>query len=75
MDFLILLNSQTLIRSNSTFSYWAGLLGEGKVFSPNVKGKIGLNKVNFVDNNWEGTFDQKYHEGCPYVYDNLFIED
>lgn len=54
-DFLTLRNAAYLIRANSTFSWWAGTLGHGKVYSPFVHTKVGLHDVDFVEGNHENT--------------------
>ena len=52
-DFYCLVNSKILIRSNSTFSVWAGILHQGeKVYSP-VVGEPGLVDCKFVEGNHE----------------------
>ena len=52
MDFWYLMNSKVLIRSNSTFSVWAGFLHRGeKIYSPDVNTLVGLNDVEFVEGN------------------------
>lgn len=40
-DFYRLAHAPVLFRANSSFSYWAAVLGHGKVFSPIVDGLIG----------------------------------
>jgi len=53
-DFLVLMNSNVLYRSNSTFGWWAGVLGNHeKVYSPVVQGKQGEHMicVDFVEGN------------------------
>lgn len=72
-DFMVMMESNILIRSNSTFSFWAGVLGNSVVYSPNVKNKVGINDVDFVDNNWESVCDPKYHNNKR-MY-NLYIKD
>lgn len=54
-DFLFLRDAQYLLRANSTFSYFAGLLGYGKVFSPLVEDKVGWNYVPFTEGNHANT--------------------
>ena len=54
-DFLILRNAAYLLRANSTFSWWAGTLGYGQVYSPFVHTKVGLHDVDFVPGNHENT--------------------
>ena len=54
-DFFVLINSNVLYRSNSTFGWWAGVLGNHeKVYSPNVQGKKGQHMicVDFVEGNY-----------------------
>lgn len=54
-DFLFLRDAAILLRANSTFSWWAGALGKGKVYSPVVGNKVGLNTVPFVEGNHPNT--------------------
>lgn len=51
-DFFTLLNADVILRANSTFSWWAATLGNGKVFSPLVENKHGEHTVDFVAGNW-----------------------
>lgn len=54
-DFFILMNSEVLFRSNSTFSVWASLLGRDDMitYAPIVEGITGIDKdVNFQWGNW-----------------------
>ena len=54
-DFFVLINSNILYRSNSTFGWWAGVLGNHeKVYSPDVQGKKGQHMicVDFVEGNY-----------------------
>lgn len=52
-DFFTLLNAEVLFRANSTFSWWAGTLGNHKaIYSPVVEGKTGFHKdIEFVPGN------------------------
>lgn len=50
-DFLFMRDAPHLLRANSTFSFWAGVLGHGKVYSPLVEDKAGLWDVRFVEGN------------------------
>lgn len=54
-DFLTLRNASHLLRANSTFSFWAGVLSHGKVYSPVVGDKVGHQDVEFVEGNHETT--------------------
>ena len=53
-DFFAIMNANVLFRSNSTFSFWAGVLGNHeKIYSPVVQGKNGQHMicVDFVEGN------------------------
>lgn len=54
LDFYRLLNAPILLRANSTFSWWAGALGSGEVYSPIIEGLDGGREhdVPFVSGNW-----------------------
>ena len=56
-DFLFLMNADVLLRANSTFSFWAGVLGDCKVYSPHVFGKKGLTHVDFLEGNSESILE------------------
>lgn len=59
IDFVTLLRADVLFRANSTFSWWAGTLGNHKVYSPVVEGKRGYqDTVPFVEGNWPRCTDQ-----------------
>lgn len=55
VDFLALKNASHLLRSNSTFAWWAATLGNGRVYSPVVGNKVGLQTVPFVEGNHPNT--------------------
>jgi hypothetical protein len=65
-DFLILKHAAVLLRSNSTFSFWAGVLSDGRVFSPIVDGLRGEHDVPFVPGN---------RPKCVDICDDLDIPD
>ena len=51
-DFYIMMKSPLLLRSNSTFSWWASVLGDAKTFSPLVDDKNGLRSdIEFIESN------------------------
>ena len=52
-DFACMINAKNLFRANSTFSWWAGVLGNGNVYSPIVGDRTGLIDVKFAKNNDE----------------------
>lgn len=54
-DFLVLRDAAILLRSNSTFSWWAATLGHGTVYAPLVGNKVGLQDVEFIEGNWPNT--------------------
>lgn len=52
-DFMTLYHADYIFRANSTFSFWAGLIGHGKMFSPildfpDYGGVVGRVNVDFV---------------------------
>jgi len=51
-DFLEMMDAEVLLRANSTFSWWAGLLGNARVYSPLVGSLSGPHDVDFVEGNW-----------------------
>ena len=51
-DFYRLIKAKTLLRGNSTFSWWAAVLGNAnKVYSPVIDGKISWQDIDFVEGN------------------------
>ena len=60
-DFIRMMRSKVLLRGNSTFSYWAGVLGDCKVYSPLIKGRNlagGREQdVEFIEGNWPAPSD------------------
>lgn len=54
-DWLLLREAAHLLRSNSTFAWWAATLGNGKVYSPLVEDKVGNQTVSFTEGNWPNT--------------------
>lgn len=68
-DFLAIRDAPVRFRSNSTFAWWACTLGGGRVFSPVVCDKVGLQDVEFVEGNWPN---------CAGIFPNqsdLFLND
>lgn len=53
-DFYKLWQSPMLFRANSSFSWWAGTLSNGRVFAPIIDGKEGgkVQDCEFVEGNW-----------------------
>lgn len=50
-DFFSMINAKILLRSNSSFGFWAGFLKGNNVYSPVVKNKVGYQDVEFVKGN------------------------
>ena len=71
-DFLLLMNSDVLLRANSSFSWWAGALGNGRVFSPLVEGRVGPQDVEFVEGNWPRMVDGR---NCRMHITDLHLKD
>ena len=65
-DFLTLVDASVIFRSNSTFSWWAGVLSNAKVFSPLINNATGVTDVDFVEGNWPSI-----HRAYP----NLHLEE
>jgi len=66
-DFVALMEAEILLRSNSTFSYWAAVLGNNRrVFAPDLTGiipKAGVTqRAPFVAGNWPAI--SKVHPNC-----------
>jgi len=64
-DFMTLYRSSMLIRSNSTFSWWASALSDkqNKTWSPLVENKVGVQDVSFIKGNHPRMADQSNHPG------------
>lgn len=52
-DFMGMVNASVLLRSNSTFSFWAGFFSRGRVCSPIVGSLTGKHTVPFTEGNDE----------------------
>ena len=62
-DFFRLMCAEALFRGNSTFSWWAGALGLGKVYAPVIKGLLGgveHDDVPFVEGNYPACCDLSF---------------
>lgn len=67
-DFYILMNAKILLRSNSTFSWWAHVLGreDQEIYSPVVNNLTGWNDVEFVNSNSPGIlWRSPWHQDMP----------
>ena len=61
-DFVALLRAQVLLRANSTFSWWAAILGDAReVFAPVVEDHVGYYEAPFVRGNWPRIADSSRH--------------
>ena len=58
-DWLLLTRASTLLRANSTFSWWAAALGDGDVYAPIVEDRVGEHDVEFAHGNWPRCADTK----------------
>lgn len=74
-DFMTLVNSDVLLRSNSTFAWWAGVLGNGKVYSPLVENRVGHQTVEFVEGNWPRLLDQRNSTEINNVISDLHLRE
>ena len=50
-DFFEIVASRAIFRANSTYSFWAGVLTEGKVYSPVVEDRTGWIDCDFIPGN------------------------
>lgn len=57
-DFLTLVQADVLLRANSTFSWWAAVLGNGEVYAPVVEDHVGWYDARFVKGNWPRCADR-----------------
>lgn len=48
-DFLAMVFARTLFRGNSSLSFWAGFLGEGRVLSPVLRSGVDYMETRFMD--------------------------
>jgi hypothetical protein len=51
-DWILLMRASTLLRANSTFSWWAAALSNGDVYAPIVEDRVGEHDVEFAHGNW-----------------------
>jgi len=73
-DFNLLKNADVLFRANSTFSWWAATLGNGKIFSPVVDQKCGwTDDIEFTEGNHPKCTDSKFHKGL--VLTDLYLSE
>jgi hypothetical protein len=50
-DFVKIMQADVILRANSTFSWWAAVLSNARVYSPVVDDLVGVNDVSFVEGN------------------------
>jgi len=72
-DFITMINAKVLIRSNSSFAWWAGTLGNATVYAPVVDDKTGTrDDIEFVRGNFPRTCDTRNIPGST-IHDDLFL--
>jgi hypothetical protein len=71
-DFMLLVNANNILRANSSFSWWANVLGDGKAFSPVVENRLGMQDVDFVEGNWPRLVDKT---NCGTNITDLHLKD
>jgi hypothetical protein len=75
-DFMVMMNANVLLRGNSTFSWWAGTLGNAKVYSPVIDDKRGICEVDFIEGNWPKMANfKKWEPHCPQIHDDLHLKE
>jgi hypothetical protein len=72
-DFYTLVNADILLRANSTFSWWAAVLGRGVVYSPVVEDLTGEHTVEFTEGNHPKLFHARNVPGSK--HSDLFLPD
>ena len=65
-DFLVLMHAATLLRANSTFSWWAAALADPRqeIYAPVVEANVGKFDANFVRGNWPRCADTSRTGPC-----------
>ena len=62
-DFMTLMNADVILRANSTFSWWASVLSNAKIYSPLLEARRGQRVFEFVDGNWPRCADSRWVDG------------
>lgn len=62
-DFFFMINSDVLLRANSSFSLWAGFFNKNRVYSPLVEDIVGSADVEFI----EGNFPKMQSRGMEFI--------
>lgn len=70
-DFMTLYHAKVLLRSNSTFSWWAAALSGNEVYSPIVEDRVGIQDVRFTRGNHPKMASSKYH---PIFLTDLYLK-
>lgn len=65
-DFFEMAASKIIFRANSSYSFWAGVLCKGKVYSPVVEDRTGWIDCDFVEGN---------HARLMYLFQDLHIKE
>jgi len=71
-DFVSLMNADVILRANSSFSWWAATLNTGRVLSPLLEDRTGIQNVEFVEGNWPRMVDGR---NCRMHITDLHLKD
>lgn len=72
-DFMTMMRAEILLRSNSTFSWWASVLGTARTYSPLVLDRVGEQTVEFVEGNWPKIADPRNNPNYPAILTDLHL--
>jgi hypothetical protein len=72
-DFIRVMYADVVIRANSSFSFWAPILGESVVYAPVIGDAVGWSDVGFVKGNHPRMIDPKYFGGM--LHTDLMLKD
>lgn len=75
-DFMTLVNADVILRGNSTFSWWAAVLSNAKIYSPLIGDNRGECDVEFVEGNWPAMANfKKWQPHCPQYHGDLHLPE
>jgi len=74
-DFQTIMNADVIFRANSTFSLWAAILSDAKIFSPVVGNKVGWqDDISFVEGNHPSIVHTDHHNHKQWFTDMYLYE-